>query len=197
MKWFVIGLGNPGDEYKKTPHNVGREAVEYFIKKNGDAGAWKTQTQVKMQTQQVAIDSHTVVCVLPDTFMNKSGAAVQYFVKTAKDAERTIVLQDDLDLPLGTMKIVFNRGSGGHKGIESVVRAIKTEAFVRIRIGVSPVSAKGIAKKPKGEDAVVKFILKPLKDDSYKEIQKIYKKIAEAIPVLITEGRPIAMTQFN
>ena len=111
--YTIIGLGNPGVEYEKTRHNTGKMAVDALESKN-----------VKAKY------------IHQDTFMNKSGSAVAKVVKSKKAAEKLIVIYDDLDLPLGTMKISFNRGSGGHKGLESVVRAVKTKEFIRIRIGI-------------------------------------------------------------
>jgi peptidyl-tRNA hydrolase, PTH1 family len=196
MKWNIIGLGNPGDEYERSPHNVGREAVEYFATKKHDA-VFAMQSKAQSLVAKCTLQTHTVTCILPDTFMNKSGVAGAYFAKTTKDIERSIVIHDDLDLPLGTIKIGFNRGSGGHKGVESLKRAWKTEAFVRVRIGVSPESKKGDAKKVKGEEKVINYILKPFKDDAYTDMKKVYKKIAEALDVIILESREKAMTQYN
>ncbi|MFM2414868.1 MAG: hypothetical protein RI911_561 [Candidatus Parcubacteria bacterium] len=195
MKWTIIGLGNPGSEYEKTPHNVGREAVLFFANKH-DA-VMTMQSKAQSLVGKVTLKSHAVTCVAPETFMNKSGIAGAYFAKSAKDIERSIVIHDDLDLPIGTIKINFNRGSGGHKGIESLRKAWKTEAFIRVRIGVSPQSRKGDAKKPQGEEKVITYILKPMKADAYTDIKKVYKKIAEALEVLIVESREKAMTQFN
>lgn len=195
MKWNIIGLGNPGSEYEKSPHNVGREAVEYFAKKH-DA-EFSAQSKAQSLVAKVSLKSHAITLVLPETFMNKSGIAGAYFAKSSKDIERSVVIHDDLDLPLGTIKIGFNRGSGGHKGVESLKRAWKTEAFVRVRIGVSPQSRKGDAKKPHGEEKVINYILKPFKADAYTDVKKVYKKIAEALEVMISESREKAMTLYN
>lgn len=196
MKWIIIGLGNPGSEYERSPHNVGREAVEYFAQKKCDA-EFSMQSKAQSLVAKASMASHTVTCVLPETFMNKSGAAGAFFAKSAKDIEHSVVIHDDLDLPIGTIKIGFNRGSGGHKGVESLKRAWKTEAFVRIRIGVSPESRKGDAKKPTGEEKVITYILKPFKADAYSDMKKVYKKIADALEVLISESREKAMTLYN
>src|SRR5690606_18359209 len=123
-------------EYSKTRHNAGRMAADFVAEK---------VSGVKVLT--------------PDTFMNHSGKFVAKHVKSQKAAEKLIVLYDDLDLPLGNIKISFNRSSGGHRGVESIIKALKTEAFVRIRIGVSPATPTGKLKKPKGEKEVEKFIL--------------------------------------
>ncbi len=196
MKWNIIGLGNPGSEYERSPHNVGREAVEYFATKKCDA-SFAMQSKAQSLVAKCTLKTHAVTCILPETFMNKSGVAGAYFAKSAKDIERTVVIHDDLDLPLGTIKIGFNRGSGGHKGVESLKRAWKTEAFVRVRVGVSPESKKGDAKKVKGEEKVINYILKPFKDDAYADMKKVYKKIAEALEVMILESREKSMTLYN
>jgi PTH1 family peptidyl-tRNA hydrolase len=137
------------------------------------------------------------ILVLPDTFMNKSGNAVVKFVKSVKAGEKLIVVQDDLDLPLGKIKICFDRGSGGHKGIESIMRAIKTKRFWRIRVGVTPATASGKLKKPDGEDAVSDFIVGAFKTVELEEVQKIAKRVSKAIEVAITEGPMKAMNAFN
>jgi len=111
--YIIVGLGNPGVEYSRTRHNTGRMATEFM---SGKVSGIKIIT--------------------PDTFMNKTGVAVVKVVKSKKAAENLIVLYDDLDLPLGTLKISYNRSSGGHKGLESIIKALKTREFIRIRIGI-------------------------------------------------------------
>ena len=107
------------------------------------------------------------------------------------------MVHDDLDLPLGTIKISYNKGVGGHRGLDSVAKAVKTLEFVRVRIGISPSTAKGRAKKPEGEDAVIDFILGKFKPKELEIIKKTLKKVSEAIQTLITDGRDRAMNMFN
>ena len=148
MALVIVGLGNPGKEYEKTRHNAGRMAVEVFAKKEG----FNAFDFNKKANAFVSKDGSATL-VLPETFMNSSGKAVIQFVKTPKAAAKTLlVVQDDLDLPVGTIKMVFGRGSGGHKGIESVNRAVKTKDYARIRIGVAPAGKKNQAKKLKDEE---------------------------------------------
>lgn len=173
MAYILVGLGNPGQEYEETRHNTGRIIVNAVAKK---------------------FDGKVL---LPDTFMNKSGSAVAPLIKNAKQAERLIVVHDDLDLPLGSMKLSFNRGSGGHKGVESIMRAIKTKAFMRLRIGISKATPKGKVKKPAGEEAVADFILGKFKKDELEVLKKVAKKAGEAIAILTTEGREKAMSLAN
>ncbi|MFA7309480.1 MAG: aminoacyl-tRNA hydrolase [Candidatus Paceibacterota bacterium] len=196
MAWVVVGLGNPGEDYENTRHNTGRMALEFYAKKAG-ASAWKEDKKSQSLTTGVNAGKALLALVLPNTFMNKSGAAVARFVRSQRAAESLIVLYDDLDLPLGKIKLSFDRGSGGHKGIESITRAVKTKRFTRIRIGVSPETPGGKLKKPRGEDDVVKFILARFKAGEMDELKKIFKKVSEAIEAIVAEGPMIAMNQFN
>jgi len=196
MTWIIIGLGNPGEEYENTRHNTGRMALEYAGKRLG-AGEWKVNKATKATVAKVSIGKTPIVFVLPDTFMNKSGAAAAKYVKSMKAAEHMIVVHDDLDLPLGSIKLSFNRGSGGHKGVESIARAVKTKKFTRIRIGVSRATAGGKIKKPAGEDEVIDFILAPFKPAELTELKTVFKKATDAIETIVTEGPERAMNRFN
>lgn len=129
--------------------------------------------------------------------MNKSGLAVKEFVKSEKAAERLIVVYDDIDLPLGTLRIAFGRGSGGHKGIESVARSIKTKNFVRVRVGVAPTTPSGKIKKPHGEQAVIDFVLGKFTQKQQDEVEQIVKRAVEATAAIVADGRAAAMNAFN
>jgi PTH1 family peptidyl-tRNA hydrolase len=125
MTWVVTGLGNPGQEYENTRHNAGRMAVMYFAK-HADAPAWKEDKKSQSLTTGTTIKTTLLALQLPNTYMNKSGLAVSKLVKGVKAAEKLIVVYDDLDLPIGKIKLSFDRGSGGHKGIESIMTTLKT-----------------------------------------------------------------------
>jgi len=129
--------------------------------------------------------------------MNHSGKAVAPFVKSKKDLENLVVVYDDIDLPLGKIKISFNRSSGGHNGLQSIIKAVKSEEFVRIRIGVSPSTPSGKTKKPKGEQAVLKFLLGEFKKPELETLKKLSKKVSEAIEMIFAEGREKAMSLYN
>lgn len=196
MAWVVVGLGNPGEEYKETRHNAGRMALEQYAKKQG-ASTWKEDKKSQSLTTGAHVGRELLALVLPNTFMNKSGVSVAKFVKSVKAAERLIVVYDDLDLPLGRVKLSFDRGSGGHKGIESIARTLKTKRFTRIRVGVSPSTATGKLKKPQGEEDVVDFILARFKAHELDELKKVFKRVGEAIEQVVAEGPQIAMNTFN
>ena len=143
------------------------------------------------------IGKEKVIFIAPETFMNKSGKAIATLVKSPKAAEKLVVIYDDFQLPLGRIKISYNRSSGGHNGLESIIKAVKTEAFARIRVGVSAANAKGIAKVPHGDDKIEKFILGKFKDDEMKELKKVAKKAVEAVEIIVKEGREKAMSVVN
>lgn len=139
-----------------------------------------------------------VKVLVPETFMNKTGSAVAKVVKSKKAAEKLIVIYDDLDLALGTMKISYNRGAGGHNGLDSVIKALKTREFIRIRIGIASVTPSGKAKKrPEGGGALEKFILGEFKKPELDELKKVFKNIVTAIETIKEEGLDRAMTEFN
>ncbi|MEX2013898.1 MAG: aminoacyl-tRNA hydrolase [Parcubacteria group bacterium] len=174
--YIIVGLGNAGAEYARTRHNTGRLAEEFIAER-----------AKKLPAKFVYLD----------TFMNKSGIAIAKVVKSQKAAEKLVVIYDDLDLPLGTMRVSYNRSSGGHRGMESIIRALKTEAFIRIRIGISPITPSGKLKKPKGEEAVEKHILGEFKKSEEEILKKVFKRASEAVEVIISKGRERAMNQFN
>ena len=170
--YIVVGLGNPGDEYACTRHNAGRMATAYLEKK----------------------DPKGVKFAHLDTFMNKSGSGVAKFIKSKKAAEKLVVIYDDLDLAIGKMKVSYNRGSGGHKGLESIIKALKTEAFIRIRIGTSLATPSGKLRKPQGDREVEKHILGEFKKSETEILKKVFKRVAEVVKVLADEGLQRAMT---
>ncbi len=197
MRFLLLGLGNPGDEYTDTRHNVGRMAVS-AVAEALDASEWENDKLSKSFLSKTKLGKHDIVLSLPETFMNKSGFTAGYLVKakTVKP-ENVVVLYDDMDLPHGTVRMAFDRSSGGHRGVESVIKGLKTKAFVRIRIGVSPQTPGGKTKKPNGEEKVLKFLLGKMKDDEKKDFKKIFKRITEGLLVFFEEGRERAMNVLN
>ncbi len=133
----------------------------------------------------------------PDNFMNNSGKAVAPLVKSKKDLKDLVVIYDDIDLPLGKMKISFNRSSGGHNGLGSIIKSLKSEEFLRIRIGICPATPTGKLKKPAGEKAVLNFLLGEFKKPELDELKKLSKKIALAVETIFTEGKDKAMSLYN
>ena len=176
--YIVVGLGNPKVEYARTRHNTGRMLTEYL-------------------SENFPADTGKVKFVVLDSYMNQSGGAVAKIIKSKKTAERLIVIYDDLDLPLGMLKISYNRGSGGHRGLDSIIHTLKTKEFIRIRVGITPTTPNGKLKKPKTEASVEKFILGEFKKPEMEIIKKMRKKIGEAIATIANGGLNKAMSVFN
>jgi len=143
------------------------------------------------------IGGEKVTLVLPETQMNLSGKATIPFVKSVKAAKTLIVVRDDLDMPVGALKMTFARGSGGHKGVESIMRALKTESFAQLKIGISPKTPKGKAKKPSGEEKVIKHVLGKFSPAEEPLLKKTLKRAAEACRLFASEGIEKAMMEAN
>ena len=173
---LVVGLGNPGKEYENTRHNTGRILVGILEKKIGNC-------KIKFIT--------------PDVFMNNSGKTVAPLIKNKKDLKDLVVIYDDIDLPIGKIKISFNRSSGGHNGLQSIIKALKSEEFLRIRIGTAPATPSGKIRKPKGEKAVLNFLLGEFKKPELEIIKKLSKEVAEAVEMIFAEGKEKAMSLYN
>ena len=195
MAYIIVGLGNPGEEYTETRHNTGRILVSLLGKSLG--AEWKTDSKLNAEVSKVKIAKTPLVLVLPNTFMNNSGKSLKTLIGSIKAAEKMVVIYDDLDLPFGASKISFNRSSGGHKGLESIIKTIKTEKFARVRVGISPTTATGKIRKPQGEEAVTKVIMGKFKTDEMSELKKLSKKIQIAVETFVAEGLDKAMTGFN
>lgn len=195
-KYFIVGLGNPGEEYENSRHNVGRIVLEEFRKKN-NFPEWEFDKKKNALISVGNIGKEEVMLILPETFMNKSGLSLKSLVTSVKKAHNLVVVYDDLDLPLGKSKMSFNRGSGGHKGLESIFRTIKTKEFARIRVGVSPATPSGKIKKPAGDKKVVDFILGEFKKPEMETLKKISKKASDAILDFVEFGLGKAMGEYN
>ncbi len=158
-----------------TRHNTGRLALADFII-NGE------KKKVKV--------------IFPETFMNNSGKILRPIITSKKKAGDLIVVHDDLDLPLGRFKIAFGSGSAGHRGVESIIKNIKTKDFIRIRVGISPSTPSGKIKKPDAKK-VIDYIIGKFKPSELAIIKKISKKITPAIEAIMNEGLQKAMSLYN
>lgn len=185
--FLIIGLGNPGEEYQNTRHNIGRETVEAFRKKT-DFPAFRFEKKWNAEIMEGKISKEKIVLVLPDTFMNKSGIAVGALARFYKIKPATIIIvHDDADIPLGSAKLSFAKRSAGHKGVESIIRALKTNEFWRCRLGIAG----------KRDIPAEKIVLRKFTPEEKRMTIKIIKKTLEALEQVITEGPEMAMNQYN
>ena len=197
MTHIIVGLGNPEPEYKGTRHNVGRFVVQEFIHENmmsepllnKDLGALLSNGE---------INSSPVVAVFPDTYMNNSGEPVKKAMKRYDvKLKNIIVVHDDIDLPFGTLRISKDRGSGGHNGLGSIVEHVGSKDFMRVRIGVSPVSPDGKMHKPDGDKSVQHFVLSRLPKSSEECLNVIASKSISAIELMLSGQDVKAMDNYN
>jgi PTH1 family peptidyl-tRNA hydrolase len=193
---IIVGLGNPDDKYKNTRHNIGRDFVEAFRKKNKFED-WSSHKKSNSLISKGEFNGENITLVLPETYMNNSGKTLVEFVKTKKQAGETLVLHDDLDLGVGKLKISFNKNSGGQKGVDSIIKLIKTKEFPRLRIGIAPVTPSGKIKKVSGEDAVVKHVLSKFKASELEYLKKVEKNVQKGIELFIEKGHVLATNEIN
>ncbi len=184
---LIVGLGNPGIEYQFTPHNLGFLAVDRIA---GERGVEIRNRQCRALTARIQVGDETVLLAKPETYMNLSGVAVRELVAEyeAKPESDLIVIQDELDFPLGTLRIHTRRSSAGHNGIESIIGALGTQDFLRIRIGVAPEH-----KVENGE----RYLLAPLRKAELAVVDGMLDSAVEAVKAILMEGPAAAMNRFN
>ncbi len=185
---LIVGLGNPGIEYQFTPHNLGFLAIDRIA---NDCGVEIRNRQCRALTARVTIGGEQVLLAKPGTYMNLSGLAVRELLTKHElnPATDLVVIYDELDLPLGTIRIRQRGSSAGHNGMESVIGALGTQEFLRIRLGVTPDGKKVL------EGA--RYLLKPLRKAQLKIVDEVLDRAAEAVKVIVTEGPAAAMNRYN
>ena len=184
--WLVVGLGNPGDEYAGTRHNAGFMLVDRL------ARAWGVELRgrlFKSRTATARRGGEDVLLVEPKTFMNRSGAAARAALEgKAAGPERLIVVYDDLDIPLGEIRVRKSGRPGTHKGMISITGEVGTDAFPRVRIGIGPL--------PPGRDAA-EYVLEPFRRNERADLEQGLDQAAEALEMVLDGGIERAMTRFN
>ncbi|HEY1042031.1 MAG TPA: aminoacyl-tRNA hydrolase [Candidatus Paceibacterota bacterium] len=197
MAHVIIGLGNPGGEYERTRHNAGRMVVELLAQEEGFPD-FKLKKSAEALVSEGSINGQKTVLALPEVYMNHSGKTAAGLVKSKPAAKKLLVVRDDLDLPIGTIKMTtFGRGGGGHKGIESITRALKTKDFAQLKIGISAHTPKGKLKKVAAGEDVVKLVLGKFKPGEDAELKRALTKAAEASRIFVSEGIERAMLYAN
>ena len=197
MGYVIVGLGNPEPQYAKTRHNAGRMAVEVLATQEGFP-AFVLKKTAHALVSEGRIGGEKVTLVLPEVSMNLSGKALPAFVKSKPAAKKLLVIRDELDLPLGTLKMTtYGRGSGGHKGIESIMRALKTKDFLQMKIGISGETAKGKLKKPTAGEKVVTHVIGKFKPTEEKELKDVLARAAASVVLLVSDSAEAAFMKAN
>ncbi len=189
---LIVGLGNPGRHYANNRHNVGFACLSHFAKTQGIQFD-KKQGRARTGRGQVAGDD--VVVARPQTYMNLSGQSVgQLMKKFSINLDDLVVVHDDMDIPLGKIRIRRGGGSAGHKGLASVITYLKSPDFTRIRIGI------GRPAKPfteVNEDEIIAYVLSGFSTAEKQSISQVIPRVSEAILCLITQGLIEAMNEYN
>ncbi|MFA5128881.1 MAG: aminoacyl-tRNA hydrolase [Patescibacteria group bacterium] len=188
---IIVGLGNPGEKYENTRHNAGFFIIENLKLENENFSGWKLNKKFNAEISEGKIGGGKIVLLKPLTFMNNSGqtvAAAAHFYKIKPD--NILVIHDDIDLPLGKIRVKKDGSSGGHRGVESIITALNSENFSRLKIGVGP------KERPKNFDAA-NFVLKKFSKSEEKTAGDITKKATEAVAMILAEGVSAAMNKFN
>lgn len=188
---LLVGLGNPGEKYAKTRHNLGFMVVEELARKLLPLEKTKWEEDKKSNSQLSIIDSQFIL-VKPQTFMNASGYAVVKILRyyDIKILSNIWVIHDDVDLPLGKIKIRIGGAAAGHHGVESIIKELGTDKFVRFRLG--------IGHPERGSDALVeRYVLREFDVNERSEVRQMIKKAVKAIRVALEKGLERAMNEFN
>jgi len=191
---LIIGLGNPGRIYNHNRHNIGFMCISRFARAQGIQFDKKVG-QARVGTGEVAGDK--VVLARPQTYMNLSGQAVSRLTKRFKIAMNDLlIIHDDLDLPLGKIRIRKGGSAGGHKGIDSIIACLGSRDFYRIRVGISRPSVFESSARDK-EAEVIDYVLSDFSPEEKKLVAKVITEVSEAITCLLTEGLTSAMNKYN
>jgi PTH1 family peptidyl-tRNA hydrolase len=184
--YLVVGLGNPGDEYARTRHNVGAETVELLAKRHG---ANLRKGKERARADQVRIGGDLVALAVPLTYMNDSGLAVVALARRyGVEPEQIVIVHDELDLPVAALKVKAGGGLAGHNGLRSIKSHLHSDGFLRVRIGVG---------KPVSKEHGVEHVLKKFSKRERTEIDVTLEQAADAVECIVSDGVEAAMNRFN
>ncbi len=183
---LIVGLGNPGQEYRANRHNVGFQVIDHLAARHGLAFA---RQQHNAFIAAGEIKGRAVILAKPQSYMNESGGPVGALFRFYKiEPDRLLIIFDDLDLPIGTLRLRPSGGSGGHKGMKSIIARLGSEDFPRLRVGIG---------RPPGRMDPAAYVLQDFDSLQLPIIQAVYERAADAIEAWLTEGIEAAMGRYN
>jgi PTH1 family peptidyl-tRNA hydrolase len=190
----IIGLGNSGEKFEGTRHNIGFQLVKAFKSKH-NFPRWEEDKYLKAQVTKKQMEGEKIVLGLPQTMMNSSGQAVkEFFERFQLEKQNLWVVHDDKDLNLGELRIVKNSGSAGHKGVESIIKQIETKGFFRFRLGIMTNFEKRV---PRTKEEVSQFVLSKFFDDETDKLKQVKKRGLEALSFALKRSCEAAMQRYN
>ena len=184
--WLIVGLGNPGTTYEKTRHNLGFMLVDKLAR---EANSQVKREECRALLGRIEITNRLIELVKPQTYMNLSGEAINCLLKKeTRNRENLIVISDDLALPLGKIRLRAKGSAGGHNGLKSIEECLKTQEFIRLRIGIQPEHPISDTKR---------FVLENFSKNDLEKVEKVLEQSVEAIHSVIIDGIERAMARFN
>lgn len=195
---LIVGLGNPEEKYFGTRHNLGFEVVEKLVnslQRTGDS--WENNDRFKAEICKLKTENCDLIIIKPQTYMNNSGMAVSAVMNYYKiNPEDVIIVYDELDLPLGKIKVRIGGAGAGHHGVESVITLLGTDRFIRVRLGIGNLKTQSGEHKAQHINAE-KFVLEPFMHGERHQVKHMIKQTMLAIELLLEKGLDEAQKQFN
>jgi len=190
MTWLVVGLGNPGDKYAATRHNVGQMVIDELVRRqNVKLSSHKSRTHIAAFKLGVGIDAHPVIVAKSQSFMNETGGPIKALANFySVEPQKIIALHDELDIPFAAIRTKIAGGDNGHNGLKSMTSAFGTAEYYRVRLGIG---------RPMGEQDPGDFVLKAFSKVEQKDLGEFIVRGADVVESLINEGLERTQTRYN
>ena len=190
MTWLVVGLGNPGDEYAATRHNVGQMVIDHLAKRhNVKLSTHKSRTDIAAYKVGVGVDAHSVILAKSKSYMNESGGPIKALASFySVEPTKIIVLHDELDIPYAAIRTKVAGGDNGHNGLKSLTSSFGTADYFRVRLGIG---------RPMGQQDPGDFVLKQFSKEEKKSLDEFIDRGADCVEFLIERGLDLTQSKFN
>lgn len=190
MTWLVVGLGNPGDEYAATRHNVGQMVIDHLVKRhNVKLSTHKSRTDIAAYKLGVGVDAHSIILAKSKSYMNESGGPIKALAAFySVEPSKIIVLHDELDIPYAAIRTKIAGGDNGHNGLKSLTSSLGTADYFRVRLGIG---------RPMGQQDPGDFVLKQFSKEEKKNLDEFIDRGADCVEFLIEKGLDLTQSKFN
>jgi PTH1 family peptidyl-tRNA hydrolase len=190
MTWLVVGLGNPGDEYAATRHNVGQMVIDHLAKRhNVKLSTHKSRTDIAAYKLGVGVDAHSIILAKSKSYMNESGGPIKALASFySVEPANVIVLHDELDIPYAAIRSKIAGGDNGHNGLKSLTSSFGTAEYFRIRLGIG---------RPMGQQDPADFVLKQFSKEEKKSLDEFIDRGSDCVEFLIEKGLDLTQSKFN
>ena len=190
MTWLVVGLGNPGDKYAATRHNVGQMVIDELVRRhNVKLSSHKSRTHIAAIKLGVGVDAHPVIVAKSHSYMNETGGPIKALANFySVEPQKIIALHDELDIPFAAIRTKIAGGDNGHNGLKSMTSAFGTAEYYRVRLGIG---------RPMGEQEPADFVLKAFSKVEQKDLGEFIVRGADVVESLINEGLERTQTRYN